>query len=1048
MATAARYDRSNNPETYDRAANLWLAACHLYSRDVNGFDGNGIASNYAWATLRASTLYALTHQRDAISAEASAELLLALLSEISPDKTGDAAILKSYSSRSKKGRRNRDSVGDRIDGGEGDKDDGDRRLGRSASNKASLQSRSAMFVQAVQAGNNPFAESQSKWLENDPIPDAQLIAGTTINVNAVAPRSRFETVAMAQRRILTDLADLRQVIPTQSSDKVQATDAGTGTLGNKSLAFTIYRDQQGSTAETLSPLDIVSAKIVKSESHLLLERAKAHGYSNKANVGMSMATFFNPYAKKKNADSSDKMQTTLVAEGEERVVLIELANKLSVPLEVPSCQLIFEKTGSHAIEAPPLSFIIPSKTKKFAVHFPVIVVASKTKPTAGNDDLVASESSIDADDEAAGKAPPSPSADGEEGGEVLAMIEMFDLVGLKAVCLNRTHTISFKKADEQKVQGDKKAVGVGSGDGDGFSRHMPPPASVYHRSAHTKPTKKKEQVQVRLEAVPAQPNLLVSFDKQQQPLDDEAMVPVHLSDGEIYTIPSFRLENDFGPSGMGKMERLQILAVGMPGLPEEVLFDTDAIAAAREAEDDDYLSSEDEYDASSSAFEEMMECDGLPPLKMKALPGKLSLKSINDKTKQIGEGSVVSFQIAATHDMGDQLANGGNVRIRFRYRGPSPNPATEIWRKREVGLRIVRVKGPRISSLTFRSDLSWGSCYSELCRSLAQQKLQWEATPKWESSRIPHRSGRSSDHDTREPMIPPRVARVAADGETPVDDSLLYRVGMDPGVHVCGDEVVVLMAVANETNSTIILSNRKGLVGGFEGSPMPTVRVSSGVSVKIPVVIPRIERIDAENGVMDIAAELIARTALQWVTEATDGDDDNANKRRRQGRVRIPSRCLREIINEHKSFASRICKSPLSVKVDLSEAGQAGGDVQLSPGGSLVVNVEASVQSWVPKEVVPRLNVILEFCCARKDSANNALSEQDQGQVAFIWCGQLRRAVGAEEEMKHRARVAFLRPGVFVVSACAKISFAGSTTEETWWAPIAKSVTVEKKEKR
>eukprot|EP00957_Ditylum_brightwellii_P125586 9572647-Ditylum_brightwellii.AAC.1 len=65
--------------------------------------------------------------------------------------------------------------------------------------------------------------------------------------------------------------------------------------------------------------------------------------------------------------------------------------------------------------------------------------------------------------------------------------------------------------------------------------------------------------------------------------------------------------------------------------------------------------------------------------------------------------------------MGNQLANGGNVRIRFRYRGPSPNPATEIWRKREVGLRIVRVKGPRISSLTFRSDLSWGSAYSELC---------------------------------------------------------------------------------------------------------------------------------------------------------------------------------------------------------------------------------------------------------------------------------------------------------------------------------------------
>merc|ERR1712007_10786 len=69
-----------------------------------------------------------------------------------------------------------------------------------------------------------------------------------------------------------------------------------------------------------------------------------------------------------------------------------------------------------------------------------------------------------------------------------------------------------------------------------------------------------------------------------------------------------------------------------------------------------------------------------------------------------------------------------------------------------------------------------------------------------------------------------------------IDDSILNRVGMDQGVHVSSDEVVLLMAVANETNSTIILSNRKGLVGGFEGSPMPTVRITSGVSVKIPVV--------------------------------------------------------------------------------------------------------------------------------------------------------------------------------------------------------------------
>jgi hypothetical protein len=158
---------------------------------------------------------------------------------------------------------------------------------------------------------------------------------------------------------------------------------------------------------------------------------------------------------------------------------------------------------------------------------------------------------------------------------------------------------------------------------------------------------------------------------------------------------SFRLENDFGRSGLGEIERLQVLAVGLPGLPEETMFDTDALAAKLEEEEDVLTESDEENEED---FEEMMECDGLPPLKMKVIAEGLDLRSINDKTRNKGEGSIVTFQIAATHDMGDQLANGGNVRIRFRYRGPNSNPATEIWRKREISLRIIKVKGPRISS--------------------------------------------------------------------------------------------------------------------------------------------------------------------------------------------------------------------------------------------------------------------------------------------------------------------------------------------------------------
>ena len=122
---------------------------------------------------------------------------------------------------------------------------------------------------------------------------------------------------------------------------------------------------------------------------------------------------------------------------------------------------------------------------------------------------------------------------------------------------------------------------------------------------------------------------------------------------------------------------------------------------------------------------------------------------------------------------------------------------------------------------------------------------------------------------------------------------------------------------------------------------MPTVKVTSGVSVKIPVVIPRIDRVDENGEVADIATELVARTALQWESEAVEGAD-GTEKIKRTGRVRIPSRCLREIIDEHKSFASRICKPPVSLRVSIGDASQS--EVILRVGSSIQVNADLSMQ--------------------------------------------------------------------------------------------------------
>lgn len=53
-------------ESAMQGSGLWLTACQFYSRDSNA-DGT---PNYGWATLRASSLYALSQQEDKLSSEA------------------------------------------------------------------------------------------------------------------------------------------------------------------------------------------------------------------------------------------------------------------------------------------------------------------------------------------------------------------------------------------------------------------------------------------------------------------------------------------------------------------------------------------------------------------------------------------------------------------------------------------------------------------------------------------------------------------------------------------------------------------------------------------------------------------------------------------------------------------------------------------------------------------------------------------------------------------------------------------------------------------
>lgn len=525
---------------------------------------------------------------------------------------------------------------------------------------------------------------------------------------------RFETCSTAQRRFLQDLVTLRESRPTVTF------------LENCHEGSSYNTGDPSSMNPVPYPLALVNASIVPLEAHLLLERTKAHGVTPKKTG--SMATFFNPFAKKSDALDG---QPTLVAEGEERTIFIQFNNHLAVNLDVPCCELEFSANVNDSIEAPPLSFTIPAKSEGFTVRFPFTLVQVR-------------DGTVDK------------SADDESNSSMKA----FELLGLRVTTFDRCFFLALSENGKENQQ---------------IPTLIPPSKSIYQRSSHDKTTKTKQSA-LKIESVPPQPKLLVSFKNSHTPLEDSAIVPVHISDGEIFSIPSFRLENDHGSSGEGKLVQLQIISVGLPGIPDEVIFDTHGF----QVEDEN-------SDASSDDFEELMDEDGLPPLRMKANCDDVSLEGINDKSKS---GCIATFQMAAAHDLGKQLeSKKSNIRLRFRYRGVSNDEVTLIWRRREVKLHVVRVKGPRISSMTFRPDLSWGSAVYELSKSLAQQVEKSDGT-------------RKSD-------------------------------GTQFSTNFSGDEIVVLVAVANECKSTIILSNKVGRVGGFEGSPMPTVRVTSGVSVKV-----------------------------------------------------------------------------------------------------------------------------------------------------------------------------------------------------------------------
>jgi hypothetical protein len=297
-------------------------------------------------------------------------------------------------------------------------------------------------------------------------------------------------------------------------------------------------------------------------------------------------------------------------------------------------------------------------------------------------------------------------------------------------------------------------------------------------------------------------------------------------------------------------------------------------------------------------------------------------------------------------------------------------------------------------------------------------------------------------------------------------DFAANRLGQDPGVHVCSENVAVMLSVANESATPIILSRVDGSPFGFPTSQMETLKVSKGVSAKFPIVLPRVDRLN------DVCKELINMTKFKWRSDIEGSHPDDAqetggpmypvNRRARQGFLELPFSCLNTIIKGNPIFLSRICKAPCTIKVETIGTSSVRKPVDIS--------ITVKMADWLSSDLIKRTRCVLSFFCANQNSApdgafdlnkeNRSLAGSDEtanksDSNGFIWIGQTRKnlrlgdTVDLETEagvaVNHQAKILFLEEGDYFVSACLSLSEENDEEngiKEVWWADKASKIHV------
>ncbi|KAL7576063.1 hypothetical protein ACA910_000847 [Epithemia clementina (nom. ined.)] len=642
--------------------------------------------------------------------------------------------------------------------------------------------------------------------------------------------------------------------------------------------------------------------------------------------------------------SRDSRAVVPVAAEEERVIALSLNNSLTVPLTVKECQLCFSGEVGGRINSGPVSFVLAPLAKDFVVRFPFTIISPEQADEGGDESVE------------------------------------FELKEISFSCLNHRFSLPIKKLSG--------AVGNRIGD-------IAKPAA-YPVQPKAKSKTDKSVSGLLLEALPCQPRLGLCYSGTKNVLKPNTKLTLGVTEGELVSTPKFNLSNDCGAKGQGLLERIQIAVVGVHvGLAEKIIFDSNDRASKT-----DSVQSERDFLQDVSGESSQL-------LKVRVVPGtELDLDALNSANSGNTQSRELGFQIAVAKQFREKLnAAETEVTFRIRYAGKSTK-SSEVWRKFDIPIVLSHFKGPRVTSVTFRPDLTHCNMLPELLRSFQARVGSGinRADPAFRSNE----SGPSS------------------------------RVGLDHSIHVCSESVVSIVSIMNDSKSDIVLSRSdESPVGSFGSSLLSTVLVPRGVKVSILMSIPRLPReSDMESG--DFADALLKATDLRWTASSTGSSSDP--HRFACGSMSINRQDVSNLITKTPSIIPSIFEPPckIGLKVQGSDVTMNSSSCSVCIGEpvSLVVNV--SIAPWISAEICQRCDFTVELFAVWLDkSTTTAPVPHDHA-----WCGMVTRKYKmADMKAAHSAKVILLQRGNFALSACVRISQFGKG-DEVWWAPLTANISV------